>query len=210
MSKTYKTADIDAMELDADINENTTKRTTWFSIPSELLNDPNFESRIEDFSPHYFLFYCYLKTRMLGNEKYYIFEKDIKRTIKMYCAAYDAEENVVREIYDSLLMTGEIKILHPVCFNGNAIVTDDAIIENYYQAQKKRAYERNKARNKTDKENEEKGQAPTAPIAPPPAPTAPINTDSVEVISADAEKELVHTEGEVFGEDILDASNLFM
>ena len=56
MSKTYKTADIDAMELDADINENTTKRTTWFSIPSELLNDPNFESRIEDFSPHYFLF----------------------------------------------------------------------------------------------------------------------------------------------------------
>ena len=98
----------------------------------------------------------------------------------MYCAAYDAEEKAVRKIYDALLMTGEIKILHPACFNGNAIVTDDAIIENYYQAQKKRAVERKKAQARAAKAAEEKGQAPTAPLAPPPAPTAPINTESVD------------------------------
>ena len=203
MSKSYKTEDIDALQRDTDINENTTKRTTWFSIPSELLTDPNFESRIEDFSPHYFLFYCYLKTRMLSNEKFYIFEKDIKRTIKMYCAAYDAEEKAVREIYDALLMTGEIKILHPACFSGNAIVTDDAIIENYYQAQKKRAVERKKAQAKAAKAAEEKGQAPTAPLAPPPAPTAPINTESVEKIDADISEE------EIFGEFSIDANEFF-
>ncbi len=203
MSKSYKTEDIDALQRDTDINDNTTKRTTWFSIPSELLTDPNFESRIEDFSPHYFLFYCYLKTRMLSNEKYYIFEKDIKRTIKMYCAAYNAEEKAVREIYDALLITGEIKILHPACFNGNAIVTDDAIIENYYQAQKKRAVERKKAQARAAKAAEGKGQAPTAPLTPPPAPTAPINTESVEKIDADISEE------EIFGEFSIDANEFF-
>jgi len=204
MSKSYKTEDIDALQRDTDINDNTTKRTTWFSIPSELLTDPNFESRIEDFSPHYFLFYCYLKTRMLSNEKYYIFEKDIKRTIKMYCAAYDAEEKAVREIYDALLITGEIKILHPACFNGNAIVTDDAIIENYYQAQKKRAAERKKAQLRAARAAAAaKGQAPTAPLAPSSAPTVPLNTDSVEIIDDDI------SEDEIFGEYSIDANEYF-
>lgn len=206
MSKSYKTEDIDALQRDTDINENTTKRTTWFSIPSELLTDPNFESRIEDFSPHYFLFYCYLKTRMLSNEKFYIFEKDIKRTIKMYCAAYDAEEKAVQEIYDALLMTGEIKILHPASFSGNAIVTDDAIIENYYQAQKKRAVERKKAQLRALKATAAaaaKGQAPIAPLAPPSAPTAPINTDSIEKIDDNINEE------ELFEEFSIDANEFF-
>ncbi len=199
MGKNYKTADIDALQLDTDINENTTKRTTWFSIPSELLTDPTFESRIEDFSPHYFLFYCYLKTRMLSNEKYYVFEKDIKRTIKMYCAAYDAEEAAVREIYDALLLTGEIKVLHPACFNGNAIVTDDAIIENYYQAQKKRAAERKKAQLRAAKA----AAAAAAAAAKGQAPTAPLNTDSVEKIDDDISEE------DIFEEYSMDASDFF-
>ena len=78
----YTNEDIDKLEADEAINGNTAKRTTWYSIPSELLNDINYCQKMKEISPHYFTFHCYLKTQMLANEKYYVFE-----TIIQYCRA---------------------------------------------------------------------------------------------------------------------------
>lgn len=208
MKKNYAASDIDRIESDKDINENTTKRTTWYSIRSELLNSPTFICKIRQYSMHYFLFQCYLKTMMLSDEKYYIPERGLDFVIEMYCTAYNADKNDIKAIYYDLLKEREIKILYPACF-GEAIIVDDGIIENYYQAQKKRAAERKKAQLRAAREAEEKKKTQTAPTAPLPAPTAPINTDSVEQICTDDEEERTYTDEEVFGFHDMSAEDFF-
>lgn len=154
MAKTvYTNEDIDKLEADESINGNTTKRTTWYSIPSELLNDINFCQKINEVSAHYFTFHCYLKTQMLANEKYYIFEKNIRTVITLYSTLFHVDIKEVQRIYNDLMDCGYIRTLNPSCFDGQPIVVDDTVVDNYYQAQKKRAMERTKAQNKATRKS---------------------------------------------------------
>ena len=144
----YTNEDIDKLEADEAINGNTTKRTTWYSIPSELLNDINYCQKMKEISPHYFTFHCYLKTQMLANEKYYVFEKNISTVLMLYSALFGVDIKEVRKIYNDLMDCGYIRTVNPNCFNKQSIIIDDTVVDNYYQAQKKRALERVKAQNK--------------------------------------------------------------
>ena len=127
----YTNEDIDKLEADEAINGNTTKRTTWYSIPSELLNDINYCQKMKEISPHYFTFHCYLKTQMLANEKYYVFEKNISTVLMLYSALFGVDIKEVRKIYNDLMDCGYIRTVNPNCFNKQSIIIDDTVVDNY-------------------------------------------------------------------------------
>lgn len=154
---------IKEVENNIDYKENTKYNLDYFSIPSDLLLDNLFMDKIEQFSAHYFLFFCFLKVQMANMGRYYFYSKNIKRIIKNYCVNYSAEIEEITNIYEDLLINKNIfKFQDSSIFGGEEIITEPYLFYNYRLTNSKRAYNRQKKQEEREKKKNNE-VAPTSP-----------------------------------------------
>lgn len=162
---------IEEVENDKDYKQNEKFDVSFFSVYCDMFDDYDFKEKIELFGAHYFLFLQFLKAKMLGFGKYYIYEKHMERLIKEYCFSFSSDIENIKSIYQDLVNSKYISVIQCSCFD-SAIVVEPIIFHNYRLVQEKRVYNRNYKKsqraNKKAEENtqiEETEEAPSEPLS---------------------------------------------
>lgn len=138
---------IEDIEADEGFKQNQKFNLDYYSLSGDLLLDDSYQEKLSIYGNDYFIFHCYLKSKMLNSGRYYIFERNMERIIKNYCLCFNADHVKVKKVYHALLDDKMIFVLEDDRYIDGKIITDPFIVYNYLKTNDRRVQNREDQQN---------------------------------------------------------------